>query len=614
MGFEKPKKSSTIESTISEIKEAEEEKEVEGAVEEFEIEAIAENITDEMPVLKNEDKEKKTERTKSIIEKLEINPDTQERKEAKKRLIEYSKEIYKTGNKYEMVYSYFEPSGKIDEETGERRTYIQEIDFYLEQREGEYKEEHKDVPNARDLQEKYKKVYGEYNLTITYPELDKIKQKNLVDDREELEKIEEEIKKEKNDSLKNILFETISKYKANINILIEIKKGNKINAFENGLIAYGDIDNELCEKVEDLHKKRIEFLREKKEEGSEKSNLRKLLEERELNAEEIKWYFEKYFEEAGLKDDEFPIKAIIDEKIKAIDVRFNDPRYDYPVMLIPIDKKANGIEVLNLLAHEGRHIIANRFGAQLGLEGLSFGKDWEVVHEGNAKLEEVEIKKEILGNEYSELEERFSEEYILAMKKIKELIFKEIEKIIEPEINELTDELIKKGKDETEVRKEIGELVEKRSKEIPIENINIGELYDYLFELKKEEFLVKGKNEKISEEKAAKFSKEIIRRVVRGMYPYYFSKDKAYFEGRIIAKEMKEAGVSGYTVQSKIDPKLAKDFIELGIDIDIEDKKYLEEAKEAVERMWDKNGWAIEHFKYGGVWKDGFESLDKNLQ
>lgn len=614
MKREQPKTELSIQSTISEIKKAESEKEVENAIEEFEIEAVAETVTNEMSTLKNEDKKEKTERAEFVIEKLEINPDTRERREAKERLIECSKEIYKTGSKYEMVYSFFEPSGGMDEETGERRTYMQEIDFYLKQREGEYKEEYKDIANSRDLQEKYKKVYGGYNLTITYPELDKVKQESLIDDIEELEKIEEKIRKGKNDSLKNILFETVSKYKANINILIEIKKGDKMKAFENGLLAYGNIDNELCEKAEDLHEKRIEFLKEKKERGGEKSDLRKLLEERELDAEEIKWYFEKYFEEAGLKDDEFPIEVVIDEEIKSVDVRFNDPKYDHPVVLIPVDRKANGIEVLNLLAHEGRHIIANRFGAKLGLEGLSFGKDWEVVHEGNAKLEEVEIKKETLGNEYSELEEKFSEEYILAMKKIKELIYKEIEKIIEPEIMELTSELTEKGKNEAEVRREIDKLVKKKSKEISIENINIGELFDYLFELKEEEFLIKGKNKKISEEKAADVAKKIIRRVVRGMYPYYFSKDKVYFEGRIIATEMKKAKVDRYAVQSKIDPKLAKDFIKLGIDIDVESKECLEKAKEAVKRMWDKNSWAIEYLKYGGVWKDGFKSLDKNLQ
>ena len=532
MKHEEPKAESSIESTISKIKKAEAEKEVEGAVVEAENEAVAKAVKDEMLDYTEGEIE-------SRIEELEINPEEKERKETKERLIEYSKEIYKTGKDYEMVYSHFKPSGGIDEETGERRTYTQEIDFYLEQREGKYKDEYKDIPNSRDLQEKYKKVYGGYNLTIAYPELDKVDIQKLKNDIADLEIIEENVKDKTNESVKNIVLEIISIVKAKINILVEIKNGNPEKAFENAKIAYGDINDQLCKKAKKCYEEKIEFLKEKKEKGIVKSDLEKALEESEFNAEEIKRYFDLALDKGDLRYNN--LEVIIDEKATAIDVRPSDPNYDHPVIVIPPSRKVDGMKLVQLIAHEiGCHVVQNNYNYKLGLEGLSFGKDWETAQEGFAVRNEAKIRKEILGESYADFEIKAMPYYILAMEKIRE-------------------------------------------------GADIGEVYDYIFDLRKEEFLAEGDSEKESEKKASEKTKITLRRTVRGMYPYYFPKDKAYLEGEFMALEIEKEGVGDYLKKSRVDPALVPDMIKAGVySGSYAYKKGLEAATNIAERICEE--------------------------
>jgi hypothetical protein len=480
MKFEKPKNNSTIEETISKIKKAEAEKEVENTVVESEKEAVAEAIKDEMSDYDENE-------TKATIEELEINPEEKERKKAKERLLKYSKEIYKIGKDYEMVYSHFEPKGE------EGRDFNEEINLFLEKRKDD----------------------SGYSPTFTYPEIDKLDIRELNDNITDLENTEKNVENEINESVKNIVLEMIAVVKAKINILVEIKEGNPEKAFENAKIAYGDIDDQLCKKAKECYEKKIEFLKEKREKGVVKSDLEKELEENKFNAEDIKKYFDQALDKGNLRYNN--LEVIIDEEATAIDVRPSDPNYDYPVIVIPPKREVNGIKLVQLITHEIIcHVAQNKSNYELGLEGLSFGKDWETVQEGFAMRGEAGIKKEMLGESYSDFEIQSGSYYILAMEKIKE-------------------------------------------------GVDIREVYDYIFNLKNEEFLAKGDDEEKSEEKASKGAKITLRRVTRGMYPYYFPKDKAYLEGEFMALEIEKEGVDKYLRQSRVDPVFVPDMIKAGV-------------------------------------------------
>ena len=480
MKHEEPRAESLIESTIDEIKKAEAEKEVESAVVEIEKETIGEAIKNEMSGYTENEIE-------STIEELEINPEEKERKEAKERLIEYSREIYKTGKNYEMVYSHFVPKGT------EGRDFDQEMDLFLEKR----------------------KEDGDYKPTFAYPEMDKLNLQELEGDITGIENIEKNVENEINKSVKNVVLEMTAIIKAKINILVEIKKGNPEKAFENAKIAYGDINDQLYQKAEECYEDKIKFLKDKKEKGIVKSDLEKSLEEKKFNAEDIKKYFDQALDKGDLRYNN--IEVVIDKEATAIDVRPSDQNYDHPVIVIPSKREVDGIKLVQLIAHEIEcHVAQNNYNYKLGLEGLSFGKDWETAQEGFAMRSEAEIKKEMLGEAYSDFEIQSGAYYVLAMEKIKE-------------------------------------------------GADIGEVYDYIFNLKKEEFLAKGDNKEESEEKASKGAKITLRRVTRGMYPYYFPKDKAYLEGEFMALEMEKKGIDKYPRRSRVDPVLVPDMIKAGV-------------------------------------------------
>ena len=502
-----------LESTISEIKEVEKKKEIGDVLENIEKEMVGKAVKSEMGDLNADE-------TESALEKMEINQEARERKEARERLIEYSKEIYEIGKNYEMVYSYFEPMGT------EGRNFDQEINLFLEKR----------------------KEDNGYSPTFTYPEMEKVDIQELKNDLAELENIEKNVENETNESVKNIVLETISIVEAKINILAEIKKGNPEKAFENAKIAYGDIDDQLCQKAEKCYKEKIEFLKEKKRKGIVKSDLEKVLEKKKFNAEDIKKYFDLALDKGNLRYND--LEVVIDERATAIDVRPSDPNYDHPVIVIPPDREVDGIKLIQLIAHEiGCHVVQNNYNHRLGLEGLSFGKDWETAQEGFAVRSESEIKKVMFGDSVVDFKYDVDRAYfILAMEKIK------------------------KG-------------------------AGIGEVYDYIFSLKEEEFLAKGDEEE-NEEKASKETKMILRRVTRGMYPYYFPKDKAYFEGEFVALEMEKEGIDQYPRQSRVDPVLVSDMIKLGIyPKSYTYEKGLQVAKDVAKRIWQDKGWAVDYIK-----------------
>jgi len=147
MKTEQPK----LESIISEIKEAEEKKEIKDVLEDIEKESVVIAIKSEMEGLNEGEIE-------SALEEIEINQEAKERRERREKFIKYSKEIYKTGKDYEMVYSHFEPSGAGG------RDFNQEVDLFLERRKDD----------------------SGYKPTFIYPEMDKLDIQKVENDLKSL--------------------------------------------------------------------------------------------------------------------------------------------------------------------------------------------------------------------------------------------------------------------------------------------------------------------------------------------------------------------------------------------------------------------------------------------
>lgn len=520
MKFEKPKKETSIESDILEIKKAEAEKEVEVAAEEFETKAIAEAIDNEIPAgEEGEDELEKASKTETLVKEMELNPEAKERREVINKIAEYAREVYKIGRDYETVYSNFVPLGADG-----KRSFNDEIDLYL---------------NTRGKRE-------EYQPSFTYPEMKKQNVNKLQSKIAEIEDIEKKAENEKNEHIKNIVHEMCSVIKAKIGILVEILNGDPKSAFENAKIAYGDIDEELCKSAEDYHKAKINYLKDKKDKGVVKSEIEKLLEDNEFDADDIKAYLDFALDEGGLRYG--GIEVIISENDKSVDVRPSDQNYDHPVIIVPGDKKLTGMKLMRLIAHEiGCHVVQNKYNYELGLEGASFGKDWEALQEGFAVRNAIKIENDIIGKEQSGFEIMTNDYYILAMDKIKQ-------------------------------------------------GYNIGEVYDYIYNLEKEEFIADGKDEEKSNKEADKEAKKVLQRVFRGMYPFYFPKDLAYFKGQVMAKKVEEEGVKQYALQSRVDPALIPELIDAGIFM----KSYTYEkglmlSTKIAQKIWEDQGWPVEY-------------------
>ena len=415
----------------------------------------------------------------------------------KERLIKYLTEINRAGSNYEMVYNYFETNG-VD-----NRTFKEEFELFL---------------RIRAKESKNKK--NKYCPAFTYPKLKKISIKKLGRDIKKLKDIEKRAKREKNEDIKIVVCKVVKNYIAKINILIELKNGNLEEAFDNVKIAYGDIDEELVKNVEKYYKGKIKFLKYSRKKYKKKIKENKFLEEIYLNDREIKEYFRIALEKAKLEKNYF--KVIITNDVKAIDVRYNDPKYKYPVILVPKDRRVCMQKIFELIAHEvGAHAISNFYNDKLGLKGLSIGKNWETVHEGIALLNEVELRKKMLG--ITEYKIKALSFFILAIDKIK------------------------KG-------------------------YNFAEVYDYIYNLKYKEERAQGNSIEISRREAVIRAKSTCRRVFRGFDPknngkikMYFSKDISYLKGEIEAKKMKEAGIDKYIYLSKVDPELISNLLRLGI-------------------------------------------------
>ncbi len=437
----------------------------------------------------------------------------------KNKLTKYLTEIDKVGSVYEMVYDYFEPSGSSG------RTFKEEFDLFLKKR----KNEKKNIKNR-------------YCPTFTYPKLKKLSIKKLEEDIKKLEDIEKVASKERNEDIKIVVYSIIENFKTKINILVELKNNNLEKAFDYMKIVYGDIDEELVKIAEKCYAEKIEFFKNYQKNLKKKNEGIEFLEKTYLNDKEIKEYFEIALEKARFKSSNF--KVILTKEVRAIDVRYNDSRYKYPVILVPKGRKVSLLKMLELIAHEiGAHAMSNYYNDKLGLKGLSIGKNWESVHEGIALLNETELRGKILG--VTDFKIKALPYFVLAMNKAK------------------------KG-------------------------YNFSEIYDYIFDLKHKEERALGNSVKTSKKRAIFRTESTCRRIFRGFDPnnngeigIYFSKDLSYFKGEIEAKKMKEAGVDRYIYMSKVDPELMPNLLRLGIYNNCNAyKKEINEIKNVAIQIW----------------------------
>jgi len=466
------------------------------------------------------------------IEKDELGKQEEEITPELEKLLEYSERIFEIAKEYESVYAYLEPMG-IDMETGELRSFNEEFGDFLEKR----------------------KKNPDYCLSMCYPELEKINTEKLNDDIEFLEEIEKNVLEE-NEHLREVVFGQTESIKTKINFLIESKNGNLEKSFEFGKQSYGDIDEELCKKAHNDYDETMELL----ENIPPKSDLEKLLEENEFDAEDLKEFFELALKKGGLEKD---FKVVIEKGISNMSVSYGEHGHNYNVILIPENRTVNGVALLQKLAHELTHVTAHTFSPKQGI--YLGGRDSEPFTEAIAQKSENEIMMDVLGEEdgkkFLEYQTDNSLYYILAM-----------------------------------------EQVENGS--------NFAQTYDYIFDKKYEELLSRNGYHKIedkkealkikenSENKAMKFSKGVCRRIFRGFDPKKggecFTKDMIYYKGKIGLTEMKKEGVEKYLYMSRIDPALIPSLKKLGA---YASEKGLGMAREAVKQIWQDKGWPVDYIK-----------------
>jgi len=392
------------------------------------------------------------------------------------------------------------------------------------------------------------KINPNYCPTFIYPEIEKIDIKNVDAVILKLDMLKEKIYKEcACGDVYKIVSEFLEIAEAKANFLKELKLRNFKKAFEFAKIIYGDVDEELYDKANKVYEEKIKFLKNR----PEKSELEKKLEKTNFNAIEIKKYFKLALKKSGLNNN---YKVLIDDKISSVKINEKDLEYNCPVISIPSTIEVSGIRLMQLIAHEiGKHATTNYNHKKQGLVA-EIGRSWNVYSEGLAKKNENEIKKTILGNLYVDLEIDFSMYYILAIEKIK------------------------KGWDFNKVYKYVYSNCYKEN------------LYDCNCYSKKN--LDKKKIvEKDCEKKSIDMSKRICTRVFRGFNPkkggMYFPKDKIYFEGVIMAQELKKIKdrekLEKYLYLSRVDAKYVPVLIKIGA---YSYEKDFNKMKKVAECLW----------------------------
>ena len=495
------------------------------------------------------EQEKNTQDENRSIEKdKEINPELKE-------LMEYSNEINDIVGKFDTLF-YIEPKGR------DEINYDEEFELFFEK-----------IKDHLDEKEYLKDdKYSEMCPVFTYPEIEKINEKELKDKKQDLDDLEKKIKKCKNENISKIAFELLELGNAKVDFHKYLKNGDSENAFECSKIIWGDIDSDLCQKADEAYKQRIKFLKDK----SEKTELENMLENNEFDAEDIKHYFELAITKAGLENSGYEV--VIDDSVTNLRVSTKNPKYDHPVVLIPPNRKVNGVKLLELIAHEiGRHVVTNIYNEKQGFKE-TMGKDWNVFNEGISLKSEKEIKKIVFGDSAENFDYDIDHAYyILAMEKIKNgWNFAKVFKFLYDLSYE--EELYKcKYYD-----------LENKYKELDVKNNDIKE---EIANLKEQ-----------SREKAIDVAKKKCLRTFRGFDPkkgkLHLPKDIIYFKGEIEVSKMErtEGGkkLEKYLRLSRVDPKFIPYLIKMNAYID---EKGLQMAKDVAKQIWQDRGWPVDYIK-----------------
>ena len=358
---------------------------------------------------------------------------------------------------------------------------------------------------------------NEYNPTFKYPVLKVFKKEQFKTALRKLDSVCETVQLENNALIKKIIQEAVFLSKNKINFLMSVKQKNETKSFMYAKKIYGDINDDLLKKAESAYQE-LSVDRKDEEDGEQLINLR----EKIFNSKQIKNKFEKVLNIMELQEWD----VALDKDASQIDVKFNSEKYEAPTIVIPLKKKLNGLNLARTIIHEIIHLKTNSNNNELGFGGVVFGRDYELYQEGLAKI----ISNDFMNDIFGVAKELPNPYYILAMNKIKS-------------------------------------------------GGNFHQIFDYISELKKEEYRAKNINDHNAEETARKEALFVCKRIFRGFRSSlskgkaYFPKDKMYLEGEILAKKMCDNNLENYLIAAKIDPYLLPLFIKFGI-IDRKKIKY----------------------------------------
>ena len=502
--------------------------------------------------------EKNEEEIKNNYEKIEENPEIE-------KLKEYQKEVKKIKKNYNMLFL-IEPSEK-----GEK-SYKQEYAEF-------YRKIEDDLDEDEFLSDE---EYSEMSPVFKYDRMNDIDIDDLNRVILEIQEIRERAKEEfEDENIAQMVFEIIDIAEAEMGVIKNSYNKNYKEAFECSEIVYGEIDEELFEICNEMYENSINGHKNPKEVGKTKKDLLNL----EFDAEQIKAFFNMAIIKAGLRDSGF--EAVVTDAVNNMRVSMNYPGFDHPVIMIPKDRKIDGLKLLKLIAHEVcRHVATNVYNEKNGFSS-DIGRDWNLFSEGIALTSEDELEKQILGDDYQE-DYNSSDRiyYILAMEKIR------------GEKNDRGD--YENGWNYGKVYKYI---YRKKYKE----ELYRQKYYDIEKELESsvDQKMVEKKIESIeneSKKNAADLAEKICLRVFKGFDPkeggYFLLKDKIYIEGKIKSEELKKIDskrkAEKYLRLSKIDLRFIPHLIKSGA---YSYEKGIEASIKVAEKMWKEQGWSRDLLK-----------------
>ncbi|MDD3190629.1 MAG: hypothetical protein PHI66_02985 [Candidatus Pacebacteria bacterium] len=457
----------------------------------------------------------------------------------KEKITGYAEQLEKI--KFDDYLKFIEPEG------GDGRSFEQELDFYKEcQEQG-----------------------VEHKVVISYPHINFEEEVVIKDIELKMAKyieIEEEVDREENVAIRNMFKEMITISKNRIELLFKLCEFNKIEkeiseenpediniasllekreniedeCFVLVTAIYGNLDDDLIKKAKDASE---EINRE-----LDADNLRSEIEEtliaNKFDADDLAREFNFLFKRAGLDN----CIAVVDKEKKNCETSINDQEHGGKTVIKVPEKyndpkfQINGLKLLQLLVHETTHVITGEFQLrELGLGSINFGRNASDVKEGIAVLSEIKVTNTVLGED--RMRNKAHPYYLMAMDKIR------------------TESNDGKG------------------------NINVGEIYDFLYEAIKRDF---SKNKGFSEDQIRGEAKKILRRVLRAVpgCRHFNTKDMIYFKGEEIAKVLEDTEYLSYVEKCYIDPELVPVFIELGIyDLSEAEQLLINGYKDALSRI-----------------------------